>query len=158
MSVEGLLIHLWFPGKWHRWLMVWTFGCWPKLDHLNWTRRTSEGCSGWIKRVQHEFLESVPLRDAFGNIQLWEINQYLWTRAERETIFPHAVLLMLSLMEPTLLLPCRCPSSLGCKTSCYFSWTRPTSWFGLPGVKHQIQTCKRKTLLNTLDISDRYSH
>lgn len=56
-----------------------------------------------------------------------------------------------------LLLPCRCPSSRGCKTSCYFSRTRPTSWFGLPGVKHQIQTCKRKTLSNPLDISDRYS-
>lgn len=79
------------------------------------------------------------------------------TCGQEQIMKQYFLMLMLSLMEPTLLLPCRCPSSLGCKTSCYFSRTRPTSWFGLPGVKHQIQTCKRKTLLNTLDISDRYS-
>lgn len=42
------------------------------------------------------------------------------------------------------ILPCRCPSSLGCRTSCYSSRTHPTFLFGLPGVKHQIQTCKKR--------------
>lgn len=32
-----------------------------------------------------------------------------------------------------------------CKTSCYFSLKRPTFWFVLLQVTHQIQTCEEKS-------------
>lgn len=76
--------------------------------------------------------------------QHWTIINWSWKCRGSCICLTHGFFfLCMKWKSPSLseVLPCQCPFSPVCGTSCYFSLPHPTSWFLLPQVTRRIQTC-----------------